>query len=215
VLGPVLGRVTGPVLGTVTGAGPVLSLALTALAIMGSPGPVTVSLTAAGAAFGVRRSAGYLAGIVLGTSAVLVAVATGLTALLLSLPAVRPALLGASAAYLLWLAYHLATGPAGPPASATARPPALAAGALLGVANPKGWVAIAAVFGSARLATTPAVDATAKVAVLEAMIVLITTGWLLAGASLSAVLYHPRRARAVNVLLALALVATTAAALAG
>jgi threonine/homoserine/homoserine lactone efflux protein len=202
------------VTGTVTGAGPVLTLVLTALAIMGSPGPVTVSLTAAGAAFGIRRSAGYLAGIVLGTSAVLVAVATGLTALLLSLPAVRPALLGVSAAYLLWLAYHLATGPAG--ASANARPPTLAAGALLGVANPKGWVAIAAVFGSARLAAGPAVDAAAKVAVIEAMIVLITTGWLLAGASLSTVLSHPRRARTVNVALALALLATTtAAALAG
>src|SRR5262249_33319514 len=87
------------------------------------------------------------------------------------------------------------TGPAGPPVSATARPPALAAGALLGVANPKGWVAIAAVFGSARLATTPAVDAAAKVAVLATMIVLITTGWLLAGVTLATVLHGPRRGR--------------------
>lgn len=83
------------------------------------------------------------------------------------------------------------------------------------MANPKGWVAIAAVFGSARLAAGPAVDAAAKVAVLEVMIVLITTGWLLAGVSLSTVLSHPRRARTINVALALALVAATAAALAG
>jgi membrane protein DedA with SNARE-associated domain len=46
------------------------TLVLTSLAIMGSPGPATISLTAAGSAYGVRRSAGYLTGIVAGTTAV-------------------------------------------------------------------------------------------------------------------------------------------------
>src|SRR5262249_44125041 len=114
--------------------GPVVTLVLTSLAIMGSPGPVTVSLTAAGATFGARRSVGYLVGVVLGTSVVLAAVATGLTALLLSVPAVRPALLGASGGYLLWLAYRIATAHPGPEGSPPARPPSLAGGALLGVA---------------------------------------------------------------------------------
>ena len=50
-------------------------LVATALAVMGSPGPATISLTAAGSAFGVRRSLGYLTGIVAGTAVVLVAVA--------------------------------------------------------------------------------------------------------------------------------------------
>jgi len=47
------------------------ALVLTSLAIMGSPGPATISLTGSGVAFGVRRSARYLAGIILGTTAVL------------------------------------------------------------------------------------------------------------------------------------------------
>ena len=60
--------------------------------------------------------------------------------------------------------------------------PGLAGGALLGVANPKAWIAIAAVFASARLAGGAALDAAAKAAVLTVMIVLINTTWLAAGA---------------------------------
>jgi threonine/homoserine/homoserine lactone efflux protein len=83
---------------------------------------------------------------------------------------------------------------------------------VLGVANPKGWVAMAAVFASARLADTAATDAAAKTAVLAVMIVLIMTGWLIAGASLAPMLRYPQRARIVNATLAAALVGATAAA---
>ena len=51
-------------------------LLIASLAIMGSPGPATISLTAAGSAYGVRRSFAYLVGIIVGTTIVLVAVAT-------------------------------------------------------------------------------------------------------------------------------------------
>jgi hypothetical protein len=42
---------------------------------MGSPGPATISLTAVGSAYGVRRSLAYLVGIIGGTTIVLVAAA--------------------------------------------------------------------------------------------------------------------------------------------
>jgi threonine/homoserine/homoserine lactone efflux protein len=192
----------------------VVPLVLTSLAIMGSPGPATISLTAAGAAFGVRRSVGYLLGIIAGTVAVLVAVATGVTAVLLSFPAVRPVLIGVSATYILWLAYHLATAsPQTQTQTKDAHAPSLVGGALLGVANPKAWVAIAVVFASARLAQTATVDAAAKAGVLTAMIVLINTVWLVAGASFAPALREPRRARIVNVVLAVTLIAATAVAI--
>jgi threonine/homoserine/homoserine lactone efflux protein len=189
-------------------------LLVASLAIMGSPGPATISLTAAGSAYGVRRSLAYLVGIVLGTAIVLVAVATGITAALLAVPATRTVLIAISAAYILWLAYHVATAPPLAAQTAASDAPSLAGGALLGVANPKAWVAIAAVFASARLADAAATDAAAKVAVLSVMIVLINGGWLLVGASLAPVLRDPRRARVVNVALAAALVGATALAVA-
>lgn len=182
------------------------SLIVTALAIMGSPGPATISLTAAGSAFGVRRSAPYLAGIVAGTAAVLLAVATGITAALLAVPAGQPAVIAVGVAYILWLAYHIATAP---PLRAEGRAdaPTLAGGALLGVANPKAWVAIAAVFAGTRLTADTTLDAAGKVAVLTVLIVVINSSWLVAGASLAPLLRDARRARVINVGLAVLLVA--------
>ena len=185
-------------------------LLLTSLAIMGSPGPATVSLVAAGSAHGVRRSLPYLAGIIAGTWIVLVAVASGITAALLTVPALGAVLVWASAAYILWLAYHIATAPPLREPAAASHAGSFGGGALLGAANPKAWVAIAAVFGSARLADAAAADAAAKVAALTAMIVVICAGWLVAGRSIAPLLRGARRARAVNVALALAVVAAMA-----
>ncbi len=69
--------------------GSVGPLLLISLAIMGSPGPATISLIAAGSVYGVRRSLPYLAGIIVGTTIVLVAVATGITAALSPIPRQR------------------------------------------------------------------------------------------------------------------------------
>jgi threonine/homoserine/homoserine lactone efflux protein len=179
---------------------------------MGSPGPATVSLVAAGSAYGMRRSLPYLLGIVAGTIVVLLAVASGITAALLAVPAIGTVLLWISAVYILWLAYHIATAPPLSEPAATSGAFSLAGGALLGVANPKAWLAVAAVFASTHLAAAATPDAAAKVAVLTAMIVVICTTWLVAGTTIAPLLRHPRRARFVNAGLAVALVAATALA---
>ncbi len=190
--------------------GSVGPLLLISLAIMGSPGPATISLVAAGSAYGVRRSLRYLVGIIVGTTIVLVAAATGITAVLLAAPAISSVVIGTSAAYILWLAYHIATAPPLSGQTAVVAAPSLAGGALLGVANPKSWVAIAAVFTSAHLADEAAADAIAKIAVLAAMIIMILAAWLVAGTSLAPLLREPRRGRVVNAALAVLLVGATA-----
>jgi threonine/homoserine/homoserine lactone efflux protein len=192
--------------------GSVGPLMLISLAIMGSPGPATISLVAAGAVHGVRRSVPYLVGIITGTTIVLLAVATGITAALLAVPAIGSVLIWISAAYILWLAYHIATAPPLSEPVAASDAFSVAGGALLGVANPKAWVAIAAVFASARLADTATTDAAAKIAVLTAMIIVICATWLVAGRSIAPLLREPGRARVVNAALALALVGATALA---
>jgi threonine/homoserine/homoserine lactone efflux protein len=192
--------------------GSVGTLVLISLAIMGSPGPATISLVAAGSVHGVRHSLKYLIGIIVGTTLVLVAVATGITGALLAVPAVGSVLIWISAGYILWLAYHIATAP--PLSQPTEAPNAfsLMGGALLGIANPKAWVAIAAVFANAHLADSPTTDAAAKIAVLTVMIIVICATWLVAGTSIAPVLRDPRRARVVNAALAVGLVAATALA---
>jgi hypothetical protein len=115
--------------------GSIPPLLLISLAVKGSPGPATISLVAVGSLFGVRDSLKYLIGIIVGTTVVLVAVATGIMAALVALPAIGSVLLGISAAYILWLAYHIATAPLLSEQTAAADAPSFAGGALLGVAE--------------------------------------------------------------------------------
>ena len=192
--------------------GSVAPLMLISLAIMGSPGPATISLVAAGSVGGVRRSLPYLFGIIAGTTLVLVAVATGITGALLAVPAVGYVLIWISAVYILWLAYHIATAP--PLSKPTGAPNAfsLMSGAIVGITNPKAWVAIAAVFASVHLADAATNDAAAKIAVLTVMIIVICATWLFAGTSIAPLLRDPRRARLVNAALAVGLVGATALA---
>jgi threonine/homoserine/homoserine lactone efflux protein len=183
-----------------------LSLVITGLAVMGSPGPSTLSLVAVAAAYGVRPAVAYCVGLVVGTTVVLLAVATGVTAVLLALPVLRWILLGVAVAYVLWLAVRLASSSTLGGHGGGDRTPSILGGVLLGALNPKAWVAIGAVFLSARLAGAPVVDATAKVVVLTVLILVIHVGWLAAGRMLEPVLRSPRRARAVNITLATLLV---------
>ena len=191
------------------GVGP---LVLISLAIMGSPGPATISLLASGSALGIRRSFQYLIGIIAGTTVVLLAVTTGITTVLLAVPAIGRILAAISAAYILWLAYRIATAPPLSEHTAASHAFSLSGGALLGVANPKAWVAIGAAFASGRLADATTTDAAAKIAVLTAAIIGICTTWLVAGTSIAPLLRNPRRSRVVNVALAAALIGATALA---
>ena len=167
---------------------------------------------AAGSAYGVRRSLSYLIGIIVGTTIVLLAVATGITAALLAVPAIGSILIGISVAYILWLAYHIATAPPLAEPTAASSTFSVAGGTFLGIANPKACVAIAAVFASGHLADDTTTDAAAKIAVLTAMIIAICAIWLVAGTSIAPLLRDSGRARVINAALAVALVGATALA---
>ena len=188
---------------------PAMALILASAVIMGSPGPSTISATAVAASYGLRRSLGYAGGLVAGTVAVLLGVEAGVAAVLLAIPHGGSVLSAVSAVYILWLAYRVATAPplAGPHDAVAA--PAFTGGFVLALANPKAWLAIAAVVSGTRLLDDdPALDALAKTLLLGAMIVVIHLGWLLAGASLSRVLRDPRGSRIMNLVLAAALAVT-------
>jgi threonine/homoserine/homoserine lactone efflux protein len=178
------------------------TLVLASLAIMGTPGPSTISLVATAVAHGTRRSLAYCVGLVVGAILVLVATATGATAVLLTVPALHWGLIVVAAGYLLWLAYHLATAAPLSEQTTSHRRPSFTSGILLGITNPKAWIAMTAVFASARLANTAVADATLKVPLIALMTVLIHGIWLLAGRLLMPWLHNARRAHAVNMALA-------------
>ncbi len=73
---------------------------IAALALAGSPGPATLSLAAAGAAFGARRGLAYLAGLTAGMVVVMGIVASGVVGLLLAVPGAAPVVTARGSALL-------------------------------------------------------------------------------------------------------------------
>lgn len=176
------------------------TLLVSAAVLMASPGPTTVSITATAAAFGLRRSLGYWAGVNLGTILVLLAVALGATALLHEVPHLSFAVNLAATLYMFYLAWRIATAPPLSVAAAPGRAPGWLAGLSLAIANPKAYLAIGAVYAQSTLvAGRPLPDALLKCVVLAVAIIAIHTLWALAGSSLTRILSHPVAARAMNI----------------
>lgn len=185
-------------------------VALASAAVTGTPGPSNLSLLAAASTYGIGRCRLYLLGIIGGTLIVLLAVAAGVTTMLRAVPVLVPVALVAGAAYILWLAYHIATAPplAGSPEGG-GDAPSWRGGLLLGVANPKAWIALAAVLTTAQATGTGLPGAGARVGVVAFMICAASVTWLVAGRAVAPLFSEPRRARVLNVGLAVALVAAT------
>ena len=175
---------------------------LAAVALAGSPGPATLSLTATGAAFGARRGAGYLAGIVVGMVVVMALVATGLVGLLMAVPGAAPIVIALAAVYFLYLAWRIATAPPLGEEKDERGAPTFAAGLLLSLANPKGYAAMAALYSSF------GVDIAVKMVLLTLIITLVNVAWLSAGAALTRFFREPRSNRAINIGFAVLLVAS-------
>jgi threonine/homoserine/homoserine lactone efflux protein len=186
---------------------------LAALALAGSPGPATLSLTATGAAFGAGRGIAYLAGIVVGMVAVMTAVAAGLVGLLMAVPGVTPVVTVLAAAYFLYLAWRIAMAPPLGDDHTRRRAPTFVAGLALSLVNPKGYAAMAALYsGFVLVPDRMAADVAAKMAVLTLIIVAVNVAWLLAGAGLTRFFRDPRSNRLINVAFAVLLVASVALA---
>src|SRR5215468_10809349 len=187
---------------------------LAGLALAGSPGPATLSLAAAGAAFGARRGLGYMAGIVIGMIGVMGIAATGAIGVVLAIPGATPVVIAAAAAYFAYLAFRIATAPPLADGAGTGHRPSFGGGLFLSLVNPKGYAAMAALFsGFVLVRERLGLDAVLKAAVLLAIMVAVNTVWLLVGAALTQLLREPGTNRAINVTFAVLLVASVAGAL--
>jgi threonine/homoserine/homoserine lactone efflux protein len=107
-----------------------------------TPGPNNMLLTASGANFGFLRSLWLLIGIMIGMQVMLLMVAFGIGGLILLYPSLHLVLKIGGSAYLLWLAWKIAsakyekldTG------TAPAAPMPFWQGGLLQLINPKAWL---------------------------------------------------------------------------
>jgi threonine/homoserine/homoserine lactone efflux protein len=196
-----------------TGASDIIPFLLAGFALVGTPGPATLMLAATSAAYGPRRSVELMAGLLTSIVVVGAITAAGFTTLLLSLPGVQPIGSALAGAYLLYLAWRIATAPTLNEKVDLKQAPSFASGFLLNFINPKAYAATAALFsGFVLVAGDPLLDAVTKGGLILAMIAISDVVWIIAGASLASAFRNPRANRAVNITFAALLLASVAAA---
>jgi len=104
-----------------------------------TPGPNNLMLMASGANFGFRRTLPHMLGIVGGVAVMAQLVGAGLMALFDALPALNLVLKVVSVAYLLWLAFKIATAAPMEERDAAGRPMTFLQAATFQWVNPKAW----------------------------------------------------------------------------
>lgn len=126
-----------------------LSVAMFAIVTSGTPGPNNVMLTASGANFGYWRTVPHMIGIVLGILVMNLLVAAGLGVIFEQYPPVQQVLKVLASAYLVYLAWKIATAKSSRIDSETdARPMSVVGGALFQFLNPKAWMMVITAIGS-------------------------------------------------------------------
>lgn len=173
-----------------------------------TPGPNNVMLWASGLNFGLRRTAAHLAGVNLGFMSLLLTTSIGLGALFERLDWMQLTLRVVGSAYLLYLAYRVAT--AGRMAETSdARPLSFMEAVAFQYVNPKAWVMSIAAAGSflpADQALFPRV--LLFVGLFGVVNLPCITVWAAGGSAMARLLDDDRRRRITNAILGLLLVAT-------
>jgi threonine/homoserine/homoserine lactone efflux protein len=176
-----------------------------AVGLLGSPGPAIAAIVAVGRARGLVGGLPYLLGLQLGLATAAGITAAGLFSLLAAFPsALRVMTIGATV-YLIYLAYKIASSPVGDTAQASngahASP---AAGFLLGVTNPKAYLAFASLLASYTLIRgSVQQDTLTKWFLLVAVMIVVDIVWLYVGVFLRGLILSPNSERVLNVMLGL------------
>ena len=177
-----------------------------AVAAAGTPGPSNALLTATGAAVGVLRGLPALFGVAFGMGLMLFLVAFGLGSVILESALLLTALKWCGAAFLLWLAWKIATAPAHGPA-AGGRPVGFVGAAAFQWVNPKSWLVCAS--AAATFLDQSAGGALGQSAALGLTFAFVALPsclpWLAFGASTQRLLRTERARRSFNVTMAVLL----------
>jgi threonine/homoserine/homoserine lactone efflux protein len=191
-----------------------LLAALAAFALVSSitPGPNNLMLMTSGTHFGFRRTVPHLLGVSGGFVVMTLLIGLGVAGLFTAFPLSFEVLIWVSVAYLLYLAWHIATAP---PLSELSDAPELDRkpltffqAALFQWVNPKAWtMALTAVTAYAPK-TNPLMGLAVIAVVFGAINLPSVSLWTLMGVQLRRFLSKPQAQRAFNIGAALLLVAT-------
>ncbi|MBP5858695.1 LysE family transporter [Marivibrio halodurans] len=179
-----------------------------------TPGPGVLSIAGVGSGFGVAAGNRYLIGLWIGNNAVAAMVASGLAAIVLAEPTVRAVLLYLSVAYLFYLAARIALAGSDIAFVEKEKAPGILNGVTLQLINPKAYAVHTTLFGGfAFLPAQPLAEIGLKFLIMNAIWIPLHYLWLGAGVTLRRLDLAPRTHRAINILMALSMLAVVVLAL--
>ena len=185
-----------------------ISFGLAAFFLVLTPGPAVLTVAGFGASYGFRRSVVFVLGIMLGANLVMLAVMSGLAAVLLSAPGLRLVLLAGSTAFLFYLAALIAFAGTKIAFIEARHPPGVLSAVVLQVLNPKAYAVNTALFTGFNFAPeAPWFEIGAKLLIANMVWIPLHFLWLWAGVRLHALELSERWQRVINLGMAAALVA--------
>lgn len=174
-----------------------------------TPGPNNIMVTASAANFGVRPTWPHILGISVGFPVMLVALGLGPGQVLIAYPQVHFALKVAGAAYLVFLAWKIASASGVGKGEARGKPLTFLQAALFQWLNPKAWViALGAITAYTTVGGAVAIETLVIAAVFVPVCVVACWIWAVAGVALRRILQSPTALRVFNVAMALLLLAS-------
>jgi threonine/homoserine/homoserine lactone efflux protein len=192
-----------------------LSLTGFAIVMYVTPGPNNVMLASSGANHGIRASVPHMVGIAVGFSPMLIAVSAGLGGVLQMWPPLLPAMRWIGAAWLLLLAWKIATAPL-PGTIAPARVLGFWGAAAFQWINPKAWLITLAAASEFTSPDQPVAWQSIRLGLVFFVVGLpCTLVWVLLGCGAARLLRAPGQVRGFNIAMAVLLVASLVPVLAG
>ncbi|BCO19494.1 lysine transporter LysE [Alteromonas sp. KC3] len=177
-----------------------------------TPGPNNMMLLASGAQYGYVRSLPHMFGIVVGVAGLMISTLLGIGALFTVFPALYTILKVLGIAYLLWLAFKIATAPVTElevQKASTKGPLAWWQGALFQLVNPKAWMMALASVGTFSSPTEHYFESGVAIVVAFAVIGFPCISiWAAAGAKMRVWLSSPSRRKTFNLTMGAATAAT-------
>ena len=184
-----------------------LTFAITVFLLIVTPGPGVLSTAGFGAAYGYKKSLRYVFGLFLGTNLVFLAVATGLIAILLSIPSLRIFLLILSTCYLFYLASKIALAGSNITFIEAKSPPGIISGVLLQAINPKAYVVnTTLVSGFAFYQSSFAIELVIKFFIMNSIWIPLHLLWLYIGTVLHELNLSIKNQRFINLMMSLSMV---------
>jgi threonine/homoserine/homoserine lactone efflux protein len=185
-----------------------LALLLFSCVMAFTPGPNNIMLAASGVNFGFTRTIPHMVGVTLGFLLLMLACGAGLSVVFGALPILHLVLKFLGGAYMLWLAYRVATAHLSNDERAPARPFTFLQAAAFQWVNPKAFVAVLSAIAVYVRPGHEGVDFPIMLAVLTVCTVLSVSTWTGFGVALRRLLQNPSHARIFNGAMAVLLVAS-------